>query len=329
MPRTLLLWSLFLALTAMSLPAAASDPVVPIEKLRVTILSTMVVDYIGDNEAIGEWGFAALVEADGRKILFDTGAHPETVLHNARALGIDLSDVTDVVLSHFHADHTSGLVTLRQELRKQNPHAMERAHIGPGFFWLRREDGKSDDRQRRMGDAYRALGGRFVEHSQAEQLFPGIWVTGGVPRHTDERNFGKGSEVQRPDGTWVEDTVPDDMSLVIVTSQGPVLIVGCGHAGIVNTLMAVSRTVSASPVDAVIGGLHLFEATDEHVDWTAQQMRRFGVRHLIGAHCTGIEALTRLRTGIGLNRKTAIQGAIGTRYTLDQGIDPGPGSLVR
>ena len=58
-------------------------------------------------------------------------------------------------------------------------------------------------------------------------------------------------------------------------------------------------------------------------------MRHFGVRHLIGAHCTGIEALTRLRTGIGLDPKTAIQGAIGTRYTLDQGIYPGPGSLVR
>ena len=86
---------------------------------------------------MGEWGFAALFKADGREILFDTGAHPDTVLHNAKAFGIDLADVTDVVLSHFHDDHTSGLLALRGELARRNPHAMERAHVGRGFFWLR------------------------------------------------------------------------------------------------------------------------------------------------------------------------------------------------
>ena len=93
-----------------------------VRALRVTVLSTMLTDHTG----IGEWGFAALVEVDGRRLLFDTGERPETVLQNARELGIDLSSVTDIVLSHHHADHAGGLMTLRKALAKQNPAALSR-----------------------------------------------------------------------------------------------------------------------------------------------------------------------------------------------------------
>jgi 7,8-dihydropterin-6-yl-methyl-4-(beta-D-ribofuranosyl)aminobenzene 5'-phosphate synthase len=68
----------------------------------------------------GEWGYAALVEVDGKKILFDTGANPDTVLKNAKTLGIDLSDVEDVVVSHHHGDHTGGLLALRRALMAKN-----------------------------------------------------------------------------------------------------------------------------------------------------------------------------------------------------------------
>ena len=87
-----------------------------------------------DRSGVGEWGFSALVETDGRRILFDTGARPETVLQNARELKIDLSDVTDVILSHHHGDHVGGLVTLRRELAKKNPVALKRAYVGAGIF---------------------------------------------------------------------------------------------------------------------------------------------------------------------------------------------------
>src|SRR5437868_7704704 len=86
-----------------------------IHALKITILSTMLAD-----EGIGEWGFSALVEADGRAWLFDTGARPETVLANARELKIDLSKISDVILSHNHGDHTGGLVALRTALAKEN-----------------------------------------------------------------------------------------------------------------------------------------------------------------------------------------------------------------
>ena len=97
-------------------PAAREARVpVRIRSLQVTVLSTM----LADTQGIGEWGFAAVVEADGHRLLFDTGARPETVLENARELGIDLADIVEVVLSHHHGDHTGGLLTLRRELAKK------------------------------------------------------------------------------------------------------------------------------------------------------------------------------------------------------------------
>ena len=76
------------------------------------------------DQGLGEWGYSALVEVDGRKFLFDTGSNPDVVLKNAKTLGIDLSDVEDVVISHNHNDHTGGLIALRRELIKKNPRAM-------------------------------------------------------------------------------------------------------------------------------------------------------------------------------------------------------------
>src|SRR5215831_9123441 len=84
-----------------------------VRSLQVKVLSTMLSG--NPRAGIGEWGFAAIVEVDGRRILFDTGARPDTVLKNAKELGVDLANVKDVILSHNHADHTSGLVTLRRE----------------------------------------------------------------------------------------------------------------------------------------------------------------------------------------------------------------------
>ena len=167
----------------------------PIHTARVVILSTMLSD-----DFIGEWGFAALVEANGRRVLFDTGAMPATVLQNAKTIGVDLSGITDVVLSHWHGDHTGGLITLRRELMKQNRTALSRAHVGRGFFWPRKAKGKPSMSAENLKAEYQALGGSFVEHAAALELLPGVWLTGEVPRRTSERNFPKGIEVQLPDG---------------------------------------------------------------------------------------------------------------------------------
>src|SRR5262245_29084172 len=314
----------FLAVALVVARPDAARPQAPeaarVRALKVTVLSTMLAGDPGGG--VGEWGFAALVEADGRRWLVDTGARPETVFRNAAELKIDLSGVTDLVLTHHHADHTGGLITLRRELSKIDPRALSRAHVGQGIF-LRRlgPDGRDDNGLLPSKAEYERLGGVFVEHPGPAELAPGVWLTGPVPRVHPERNWSRPLRLQTPSGE-VEDTIPEDSSLVVDTAQGLVLISGCGHAGMVNTAEYARKVVRPARIHAAIGGFHLFAATDENLGWTAGRLRELGVDHLLGAHCTGIEAVFRLREATGLGRKTAAVGAVGSSFTLGTGLEP-------
>ena len=299
--------------------AQAQTPAAQIHALKVTLLSTMLV---GDPKGIGEWGFSALVEADGHRVLLDTGAHPDTVLQNARDLKIDLSDVQDVILTHNHWDHVSGLITLRKEMMKKNPLALSRAYVAKGIFYSRPSEQGEDNRMIAIKKEYEATGGKFVELENAAQIFPGAWLTGPVPRKYPEHNWSSTGKVQTPTGL-VEDNIPEDQSLVLNTPEGLVVITGCGHAGIVNILTFAREQFPNEPVEAIIGGLHLFPATDQQLDWTADKLKDFKVANLVGAHCTGIEAVYRIRERLALPRASAVVGTVGSTFVLGEGIHPG------
>jgi 7,8-dihydropterin-6-yl-methyl-4-(beta-D-ribofuranosyl)aminobenzene 5'-phosphate synthase len=284
---------------------------------RIVVLSTMLAD-----AGIGEWGFAALVEVDGKRLLFDTGARPETVLQNARELRVDLASVRDVILSHGHSDHTGGLMTLRRALSKSDPAALSRAHVGKGIFATRvGASGEEDDSTARLRREFEAAGGSFVEYDAPREIAPGVWLTGPVPRIHPERNWSGARRVRTPEGL-VEDTVPEDQSLVVDTERGLVILSGCGHAGVVNTVAHARKTIRPAKVHALLGGFHLLSADDAHLRWTGEQLREAGVENLLGAHCTGIEAVYRLRTELGLSRGTAVVGSVGASFELGRGIDP-------
>ena len=307
--------------------AASEDPAI-VSELKVTTLSTMLTEFRG----VGEWGFAALVEADGHTILFDTGMRPDTVLKNAEELGIDLSSVDTVILSHNHFDHTGGLVTLRRSLRSTNPSALQVTHVGEGIFLPRKLDDAAVSKSLipkellvdivNVRQDYETEGGRFVVHGKPHELHPGVWITGPIPRLHPEKNWSPVSQIER-NGALVEDTIPEDQALVIHTEKGLVVIAGCGHAGIVNTMEYARELVPGIPVHAVLGGFHLLALTDEKVDWTGAKMNEFGVEHVLGAHCTGINAVKLLRDAANLDRDTSVVGAVGSTFTLGQGIQLG------
>jgi 7,8-dihydropterin-6-yl-methyl-4-(beta-D-ribofuranosyl)aminobenzene 5'-phosphate synthase len=307
------------ALAQTSSGARGGKALAEVRNLKVTILSTMLAD-----DGIGEWGFAALVEADGHKILYDTGARPNTVLENARELKIDLSVVQDVILSHFHADHTTGLMTLRRELSRSNPVALSLAHVGQGIFLSRRQ-GSDETEQNPMiaiKKEYEATGGKFIVHEKPEELLPGVWLTGPVPRVYPEKNWTPGNKVEKGN-SWVEDNLPEDQALIFNTSRGLVMLSGCAHAGVINTLHYAREFLRPAPVQAAIGGFHLFAASDEQLDWTADKLHEFQIAQILGAHCTGIESVYRLRQRLGLNRKTCVVGTVGAIYDLKDGIQTG------
>ena len=304
--------------------AVASAAPARVQDLKITVLSTMVAD-----DGVGEWGFSALVEVDGHRILVDTGAGPNTVLDNARALGIDLSDVEDVVLTHNHDDHTGGLLALRRALAPRNPRALARVHVASAIFLSRPNGGRETNLVRAQRADIEAGGATFVVHDAPTELLPGVWFTGPVPRSTGERNWSGAGKLVDADGASVEDTIPEDSSLLFDTSRGVVLLAGCGHAGMVNTMRYARALLRGASVTALVGGFHLFALDDARLDWTIAELKRFGVKQILGAHCTGLEAVYRARRRLGLPRSSAIVAAVGSRFDLANGISAGGAGLTR
>ena len=288
------------------------------EAVQVTILSSN----LANGATVGEWGFSALVEVDGKCVLFDAGRYPDTVLRNAAVLDVDLSCVTDVVLSHFHFDHNTGLLPLLRDLRSQNPDAIRRVHVARGFF-LRRQlpegNGYVDWNQMiAVRDTLEAAGVSIVEHDGPAEILPSVWVTGPVQRVHAEQQYGGARMLV--DGEWVQDYVPDSQALTILTERGHVVLLGCGHSGVVNALQHIQASIEDAPIHALMGGLHLFNASDEMLGWTGDRLREIGVQHLMAGHCTGIEPLLRLRIGLNLSRRTAVVGAVGSQFVYGEGI---------
>ena len=301
-------------------------------EVQVTILSSN----LANGPTIGEWGFSALVEADGRCILFDAGRYPDTVIKNAEVLNIDLSCVTDVVLSHFHFDHNSGLLPLIKTLHDETSAAIRRVHVAEGFFSSRRPTMKpgtfptcmDGEQECNLMIALRAdiegEGVEFVVHSEAAEIFPSVWISGPVKRRHPEMNYptgASGSKLEvRVAGDWVDDSIPESQALVVRTQNGPIVLLGCGHSGVVNALIQIQETIQDDAIHALMGGLHLFSADDQTLGWTADRLREIGIENLMAGHCTGIEPLIRLRAGLNLNRRTAVVGAVGSSFVLDEGI---------
>ena len=300
----------FFTMVAFTSSVAAAQQV---SKLKITILSTMVADVKG----MGEWGFSALVEADSIRILFDVGGRPNTVSDNAAELKLNLEGIRQVVLSHNHSDHTKGLVSIRQQF--PDGFTASVVYIGLGFF-VRTAGNvgmlKADSA------AYVTSGGRFVVINRPQPIDPGIYLTGPVPRVYPEKNYAPSDKLVMPGGL-VEDNVPEDMSMVIRTRRGLVVLTGCGHAGIVNILEYVGNQFPGEKILAVLGGIHLLDAKAEQLDWTANKLREAGIQYVLGAHCTGLNSIYRIREVTGMAKENCLVGTVGMTFDVDKGIKPG------
>jgi 7,8-dihydropterin-6-yl-methyl-4-(beta-D-ribofuranosyl)aminobenzene 5'-phosphate synthase len=255
--------------------------------MRITILCDNLVGSLSG--ALGEHGFSALLEWDGGSILFDTG-QGETLLHNAQNMNRDLHLVTKVALSHGHYDHTGGLLPLLTSCGSKDIFAH------PALF-SRRYRVKDTGESIPIGIPYeehflRGRGGRFVLTDQFQEISQGIFLTGEVPRKAP---FERGDSGLFCDAAGVTiDKVNDDQSLVIISVKGLVLLLGCCHAGLVNTIDYARERTGVAEVYALIGGTHLGFSDPYQFEETIRALRGYGIKKICAGHCTGFAASARL-----------------------------------
>jgi len=252
---------------------------------------------------LAEFGWSSLVKV--RKgghtypILFDTGLGKNALLHNARALKIDLNSVEAVIISHGHPDHTAATLETVSAIDKDelplimHPKALtKRAILYPGG---ERIDFPFYLDEKKLHDS----GGRLERKEKPTPLASeSAYVTGEIPRVTSfEKGMPANTHYSIVDGQLVHDPlVPDDQGLVInVRDRGLVVISGCAHAGIVNTLEYAKQMSGVSKIHAVIGGFHLtgkFYAPI--IDDTVSSIKQMDPKVVIPSHCTGLRALVKI-----------------------------------
>ena len=204
---------------------------------KITVLATNISNYGG----FGEWSFSALYESDEESVLFDTGFHEDTVLHNAKVLNKDLSKVNKVVLSHFHSDHTGGLIKLRQVYKELNPDAFSEVYVARGFFDQRYyKDGSMEGPgnykdSSKFKKAAEEEGISFIILDDYKKISNNLFATGTVERVVEKYNGPKGFYLDKD--LTIPDIIRDDQSVGMLTDNGWIMMSGCGHSGIINTAM--------------------------------------------------------------------------------------------
>jgi 7,8-dihydropterin-6-yl-methyl-4-(beta-D-ribofuranosyl)aminobenzene 5'-phosphate synthase len=236
---------------------------------------------------LAEWGLSMLVEADGAKVLFDTGAGLAAV-HNAQLLDIDLATIDRIVLSHGHYDHTGGL---REVLTRMHKEVEIIAHPD---VWAAKYGKWGKHTEHYAGMPFRreqleSLGARFNLTDKPVRITSRFMTTGEVPMLTDYEEIDSGL-FDKDTGEMLPDELKDDLSMVIDADFGLVVILGCAHHGIINTLRQAQKAAGKDLVYAAIGGTHLLNADLARWARTAADLKEMGVQYLGVSHCTGFEA---------------------------------------
>ncbi len=236
---------------------------------------------------LAEHGASFWIERNGRTLLVDTG-QGMTLGHNAHKLNIPICKSTEaLVLSHGHYDHTGGM----GEFLAMCPRVALHAH--PAAFeekYSRKPNGliRSVGIPGALSDR-KAWAALSIATTAPMEIIPGVFVTGPIPRVTDFEDTG--GDFYLDAACTQPDPLIDDQSLYCRTAQGLVVVLGCAHSGIINTIRYIRTLAGGTTIEAVIGGMHLVNASAKRIETTIAELKSLGVRRVYPTHCTGETAV--------------------------------------
>lgn len=270
---------------------------------------------------LAEHGLAYWLEVGTKRVLFDTG-QGMVLAHNAGRLGIDLAQADAIVLSHGHFDHVGGLEQALAAAPRAalwlHPRATEPKFSGPTAARGARRISLDFVEQ----EKFRAGPREVVSTLEAREVVPGLWATGQIPRTNSFEDTGGpfflDAALAQPD------PLLDDQALFFDSGDGLVVVLGCAHAGVVNTLRHVVALTGCPKIHTVVGGMHLENASPVRMAQTLAALPELGVQRLIPLHCTGLRAFAEFRAALG---EKCLPGAAGTRLEFTAPQEQRPARL--
>ncbi|MCX6983864.1 MAG: MBL fold metallo-hydrolase [Lentisphaerae bacterium] len=249
-------------------------------------IKVVVENSVSVRKYLSEHGLSFYIDLGDKKILFDCG-QGAAFYANLYPMGIYLSLIDIVALSHGHYDHTGGL----EYILSRNNKAVIYAHPSAILPKFKNENGSV----REIGmpefskNSITKRNSHFKPTTKTTEIASGVFLTGEIPKvHAEESVV---AEIFCKDSAGkIPDDIPDDQSLFIKTPTGTVVLLGCAHSGLINTLDYVHKLTGGEPFAAVIGGTHLRSASEDRIRWTLSELARFKINKIAPAHCTGISA---------------------------------------
>lgn len=246
---------------------------------------------------LGEWGLSVLVEANGLKVLLDAGQSVSAV-NNGDILSVEWPSIGAIVLSHGHFDHTGGLRRVLSRMKKTVPVIAHPDVWARKYIQVFKEEPPAYIGIPCQRAELESLGADFELSHDPAWLSDDVVTSGEIPMVTDFETIDSGMYVKEGEAL-VPDPLADDQALFVKTGKGLVVILGCAHRGIINTLRRAQSVTGVEAIHTVVGGTHLIRASEAQLEQTIAELISLGVQRLGVSHCTGNAAGVRLAQQFG------------------------------